>query len=166
MKFKDGIKERPVIVRCGVDKILPFAILFGVYIVLFGTISPGGGFQGGVMIASTVVYLYLAYGYKTATTAVKAKYLSVAESLGSILYVLLGFLGIFAGAVFAKNVFFDDGAVGSLISAGNITFMGYAVGIKVLTGMGFLILLLLGLLAPNMGTQKETEYVSEEEDDE
>ena len=165
MKFKDGIKERQIIVQCGVDRILPFALLFGVYIVLFGTISPGGGFQGGVMVASAALYLYLAYGYKTATTAVKLEYLSVAESIGSILYVLLGFIGIFAGAVFAKNVFFDDGAVGSLISAGNITFMGYAVGIKVLTGMGFLILLLLGLLAPGVGSKEEVELEDEEDDE-
>ena len=165
MKFKDGITERQVIVKCGVDRILPFALLFGVYIVLFGTISPGGGFQGGVMVASAALYLYLAYGYKTATTAIKLEYLSVAESLGSILYVLLGFIGIFAGAVFAKNVFFNDGAVGSLISAGNITFMGYAVGIKVLTGMGFLILLLLGLLAPGVGSKEEVEFEDEEDDE-
>ncbi len=165
MKFKDGIEERQIIVKCGVDRILPFALLFGVYIILFGTISPGGGFQGGVMVASTAIFLYLGYGYKTASDAVKFRYLSVIESIGSILYVLLGFVGIFAGAVFAKNVFFDDGEVGNLISAGNITFMGYAVGIKVLTGMGFLILLLLGLLAPGVGTRQEEGFIDEEDDE-
>lgn len=165
MKFKDGITERHVIVQCGVDRILPFALLFGVYIILFGTISPGGGFQGGVMVASAALYLYLAYGYKTATKAVKLEYLRVAESIGSILYVLLGFVGIIGGAVFAKNIFFNDGAVGDLISAGNITFMGYAVGIKVLTGMGFLILLLLGLLAPGVGTRQEEGFEDEEDEE-
>lgn len=165
MKFKDGITERQVIVQCGVDRILPFALLFGVYIILFGTISPGGGFQGGVMVASAALYLYLAYGYKTATTVVKLEYLRVAESIGSILYVLLGFVGIIGGAVFAKNIFFNDGAVGDLISAGNITFMGYAVGIKVLTGMGFLILLLLGLLAPGVGTRQEEGFEDEEDEE-
>ncbi len=164
MKFKDGIEERHVIVKCGVDRILPFALLFGIYIILFGTISPGGGFQGGVMVASVAIFLYLAYGYKTATEAVKFRYLSVVEALGSIIYVILGFVGIFAGAVFAKNVFFDDGEVGNLISAGNITFMGYAVGIKVLTGMGYLILVLLGLLAPGVGSKEEEG--TEEEDEE
>ena len=165
MKFKDGIKERQVIVKCGVDRILPFALLFGVYIILFGTISPGGGFQGGVMVASAALYLYLAYGYKTASETVKLQYLSTAESIGSILYVLLGFVGIIAGSVFAKNVFFDDGEVGNLISAGNITFMGYAVGIKVLTGMAFLILLLLGLLAPGVGTKEEPGFEDEEDEE-
>ena len=52
MKFKDGIKERNIIIKCGADKFLPFALTFGLYIILFGTISPGGGFQGGVCVAS------------------------------------------------------------------------------------------------------------------
>ena len=63
MKFKDGIKERNIIVKCGADMFLPFALLFGIYIILFGTVSPGGGFQGGVMVASAALLLYLGYGY-------------------------------------------------------------------------------------------------------
>ena len=52
MKFKNGITEKQIIVRCAADKILPFSLVFGIYIILFGTISPGGGFQGGVLVAS------------------------------------------------------------------------------------------------------------------
>ena len=57
MKFKEGITEKNVIVKCGSDKFLPFAVTFGIYIIMFGTISPGGGFQGGVIVASAALLL-------------------------------------------------------------------------------------------------------------
>ena len=149
MRFKDGIKEQNIIVRCGAGKFLPFAVTFGIYVILFGTVSPGGGFQGGVIVASAVLLLYLGYGYNTLTKAINSEALRINEAIGASIYVILGLLGIVAGANFCRNIFFDNGNAGDLISAGNITFMGYAVGFKVLSGVGFLLLLMLGLLAPD-----------------
>ena len=165
MKFKDGITEKNIIVKCAADKFLPFSLVFGIYIILFGTVSPGGGFQGGVIVASAALLIFLGYGYQTASDCIKSEVLRVSESLGATLYVLLGFLGIFAGACFCRNVFFNDGAVGDLISAGTITFMGYSVGFKVLTGVAFLLLLMLGLLAPEAKAKGADEYEYEEEEE-
>ena len=162
MSFKDGIKERHIVVKCGADTFLPFALVFGIYIILFGTVSPGGGFQGGVMVASAALLLYLGYGYTTAKRAINTEVLRVNEACGATLYVVLGFIGIIAGANFCRNVFFNDGAVGDLISAGTITFMGYSVGYKVLAGVGFLLLLMLGLLAPEADDEG---YVREEDEE-
>lgn len=147
MKFKKGIKEHDIIVKCAADKFLPFAVVFGLYVILFGTVSPGGGFQGGVIVASAVLLLYLGYGYKTTTDTVPMEVLRVNEAVGASFYVILGVIGIILGCNFATNVFYNIGAVGDLISAGTITFMSYTVGYKVLTGVGFLLLLMLGLLA-------------------
>ena len=155
MKFKNGIKEKSVIVKCGADMMLPFAVVFGIYIILFGTVSPGGGFQGGVMVASAALLLYLAYGYKGAKDAINTEVLRVSEALGATLYVIFALCGLFVGANFCRNIFFDNGAVGDLISAGTITFMGYSVGFKVLTGVGFLLLLMLGLLAPDTDEEED-----------
>lgn len=148
MKFKKGITEKNIVIKCGADMLLPFAIVFGIYIILFGTVSPGGGFQGGVMVASAAVLLYLGYGYNVAKNAINTETLRVSEALGATLYVLFALCGLFLGANFCRNVFFDNGAVGDLISAGTITFMGYSVGFKVLTGVGFLLMLLMSILAP------------------
>ena len=168
MKFKQGITEKNIIVKCSADKILPFSLVFGIYIILFGTISPGGGFQGGVITASAVLLLYIGYGYSTASAAVKQDVLRVCEPLGATLYVILGLCGIVLGSVFCRNVFFNDGKIGDLVSAGNITFMGWTVGFKVLTGIGFLILLMLGLLAPEFKKTKDPDYelMVDEEDEE
>ncbi|MBR0091610.1 MAG: MnhB domain-containing protein [Lachnospiraceae bacterium] len=149
MKFKDGIKEKNIIVKCGADKFLPFAITFGLYVILFGTVSPGGGFQGGVIVASAAIMIYLGNGFHIVSRALRSETLRVGEALGASLYVFLGLLGIIGGANFCRNIFFDNGEVGDLISAGTITYMSYAVGFKVLTGVGFLLLLLLGILAPD-----------------
>lgn len=155
MKFKSGISEKNVIMKCGADMMLPFAVVFGIYIILFGTVSPGGGFQGGVMVAAAAVLLYLAYGYNTARQAINTEVLRVGEACGATLYVILGLCGLFVGANFCRNIFFDNGAVGDLISAGTITFMGFSVGFKVLTGVGFLLLLMMSLLAPDADDEEE-----------
>ena len=148
MKYKKGIESRNTIIKCGADMMLPFALVFGLYVILFGTVSPGGGFQGGVIVASACLLLYLGYGYKTAKSAINMEVLRVNEAIGAILYTLLGVCGVFLGVRFCQNVFFNSSAVGDLASAGTISFMSWAVGYKVLTGVGFLLLLMLGLLAP------------------
>lgn len=157
MKFKNGITEKNVVVKCGADMMLPFALVFGIYIILFGTVSPGGGFQGGVMVAAAAVLLYLGYGYNTAKNAINTEVLRVGEACGATLYVILGLCGIVLGGLFCQNVFFNNGAIGDLISAGTITYMGYSVGFKVLTGVGFLLLLMMSLLAPDSDEEEEEE---------
>ena len=157
MRFKEDISERSIIVKCAADKFLPFSLMFGIYIILFGTVSPGGGFQGGVIAASGVLLLYLGYGWKTARKAVDPEVLRINESCGASLYVLLGLAGIVLGANFARNVFVGTGEFGDLVSGGTITFMGWTVGWKVLTGVSFLLLLMLGLLAPGSDDEEEEE---------
>ena len=149
MKYKKGIRQHNIIIKCGADMLLPFALVFGLYIILFGTVSPGGGFQGGVIVSSACLLIYLGYGYKTASNCINMEVLRVNEALGAVVYTMLGVCGVVLGLRFCQNVFFDSGAVGDMTSAGTITYMSYAVGYKVLTGVGFLLLLMLGLLAPD-----------------
>lgn len=154
MHFKEGIHERNIIVRCGADRILPFALTFGLYIIIYGTVSPGGGFQGGVTVASAILFLYLAYGYDKTTLTVNPEVLRINEAIGASIYIMLGLAGILTGMNFCRNWIFDNGAVGDVISAGTVTFMGYTVGYKVLTGVGFLLILMLGLLGPDASDEK------------
>ena len=166
MKFKSGIKEQNIIVKCGADKLLPFFLLFGLYVILFGTVSPGGGFQGGVLVSSAALLLYLGYNYKTVTKTAGMKALHISDSIGTIIYVILGLVGLVGGSVFCKNIFFASGDVGDMLSAGNITFMSYAVGFHVIAGVAFLLLLMVGLLVPDMVKKDEVEIIDEEEDEE
>ena len=55
-------KKTHAISRCASDLFLPLACVFGCYVVLHGSTSPGGGFQGGVLVASAILLVYLGYG--------------------------------------------------------------------------------------------------------
>lgn len=154
MKMKDGIKTKNIIVKCGADSMLPFAIIFGMVVILFGSVSPGGGFQGGVCVAAAAIMIYLGYGTKTAKEAINMECIRVNEGIGAVIYVVLALIAVFMGANFCFNTL-KFGHIGDMLAGGTITFMSYAVGYKVLTGVGFLLLMMLGMLGANDEEEEE-----------
>lgn len=143
MNEKPVIKN--VIARCGADKILPIGIVYMLYIILHGHLSPGGGFQGGVLMVALIALVYLGHGYQVTVDAFSYHILHTSEGLASIFYVALGLLGVAMGAQFAQNVLYTHGAIGDLYSSGTIFWMNVTVGIKVLTGVGSIALLMIGV---------------------
>ena len=144
--MKNGITVKNVIQPCGVDSILPLALVYICYIILHGHLSPGGGFQGGVLVAAVVAMIALAYGYEAAERAISFELVHDGEGLASVIYVALALMGVAVGAQFAQNVLYTQGAVGELYSSGTIFWMNVTVGVKVLTGVGSIALLMLGLV--------------------
>ena len=149
------MNEKPVvknvITKCGCDKILPVACVYILYIILHGHLSPGGGFQGGVLIVALVALVCLGHGYQKTIETFSYHLLHTTEGYASIFYVALGFLGVAMGAHFAENVLYRQGAIGSLYSAGTIFWMNVTVGVKVITGVGSIALLMLGVLRNDEG---------------
>ena len=143
------MNEKPVvknvIVRCGCDKILPVIGVYILYIILHGHLSPGGGFQGGVLTVALIVLIFLGHGYEATVETVSYHLLHRTEGFASIFYVALGLLGVAMGAHFAQNVLYL-GRIGELYSSGTIFWMNVTVGVKVITGVGSIALLLLGTL--------------------
>ena len=144
-------KRDDLIVRSLADSYLPIALVLGVYVILHGHNSPGGGFQGGVLAASGVLLLYLGYGFRGIASAINMERMHRLEAVGAIAYVLFAMLGIFAGYNFCRNILWSSGNIGDLWSSGTIALMNYAVGFKVLTGVGFLLLLVIYLLGMDEG---------------
>ena len=144
MNEKPRIKR--VIQRCGCDAVLPFALVYVLYIILHGHLSPGGGFQGGVLMAGVVILVYLGHGFEATVDALSYHTLHAGEGIASIAYVALAMMGVAVGAQFAQNVLYQQGATGDLYSSGTIFWMNVTVGVKVITGVGSIALLLLGLL--------------------
>ena len=144
------MNEKPVvknvIARCASDKILPLAVVYILYIILHGHLSPGGGFQGGVLMVAVVALICLGHGYETTIETLSYHLMHTTEGFASVFYVALGFLGVAMGAHFAQNVLYTHGAIGNLYSAGTIFWMNVTVGVKVITGVGSIALLLLGVL--------------------
>ena len=144
-----------VILRCGADKILPMAIVYMFYIILHGHLSPGGGFQGGVLMVGIVTLLYFGHGFDTTCRAIHPNFLHGAEGFMSILYVAAAMLGIAYLGNFCQNVFSNIGNIGELFSSGTIFIMDTIVGLKVLTGVGVLAITMLGLLMAKGTGEKE-----------
>ena len=145
--MNENIKVKNVVLRCGADSLLPLMLVYMLYIIFHGHLSPGGGFQGGVLMVAAVTILYLGHGYEATTRALSADLLHGTEGFASVMYVALALLGVCAGAQFCENILYQHGAVGDLYSSGTIFWMNLTVGVKVLTGVGSIALLMLGLVS-------------------
>ena len=144
--MNEKIKVKNVVLRCGADSLLPLMLVYMLYIIFHGHLSPGGGFQGGVLMVAAVTILYLGHGYETTTRSLSANLLHGTEGFASVMYVALAMLGVSIGVQFCQNILFKHGAIGDLYSAGTIFWMNVTVGLKVLTGVGSLALLMIGLV--------------------
>jgi len=109
-------------------------LLFGVYIVLHGHISPGGGFAGGLIIALSFIHLMLAFGKDATLKRLSEAKAAFLESIGALLFLLIGTLGLFAGYFFI-NYFTNKGEPFTLFSAGIIPLCNIAIAIKVGVGL-------------------------------
>ena len=70
------------IIRTIVQKLFPFIVLFGLYLISHGHLSPGGGFQGGVVIGTAIILLALSYGIEKTVKKFENKRLRMLEKLG------------------------------------------------------------------------------------
>lgn len=116
----------------------PVSVLFGIDLVTHGQLTPGGGFQGGVVLASAVLLIYLAGEYDDLHGLYGETTLERAEAFGGGAYIMLGLLGLMTGGAFMQNVL-PLGRSGSVFSAGTVPFINLAVGIEI--GAGFVMLL-------------------------
>jgi multicomponent Na+:H+ antiporter subunit B len=118
-------------------------LLFGIYIVLHGHLSPGGGFAGGVIIALSFVHLMLAFGKETALKKISKNLASNLESIGALMFLSIALLGFFGGAFFLNIL--NKGMPFKLFSAGTIPLSNLSIGLKVGVGL-FAIFLALVIL--------------------
>ena len=140
-------KDYDVILRSGGDSLLPFVLVYKLYIILHGHLSPGGGFQGGVLMAGVVILIYLGHGFEATVDALSYHTLHRGEGVASVVYVALALMGVAAGAQFCQNILYTHGSIGDLYSSGTIFWMNVTVGVKVITGIGSISLLMISLLA-------------------
>ena len=144
-----------IVPKCGCDAVMPFALVYMFYIILHGHLSPGGGFQGGVLMVAVVVLLYLGHGYKTTTSVLSFGFMHKFEGFASICYIAFAMIGVAYLGNFCYNAFAFEGGIGDLWSSGTIFLMNSAVGAKVLTGVGVLGLSMIGLLVAENGKEEE-----------
>lgn len=141
------------IVKTIASIIFPFITIYGLYVIAHGHLTPGGGFQGGAIVASGCAMILVAYGSVWTMGKIKEKNLSLFESLGAICFILLAFLGLGFGAVFFNNflvgsdfLFGTIPATGSgladINTGGVLPLMNFAVGLKVIVGLFVIVLVM------------------------
>lgn len=105
-------------------------VVFGIYEASHGQLTPGGGFQGGVILATAPLLVFLAGRVRTFERAVSHPLTEFAEALGAAGYAIIGVSALFAGTAFLTN-WVPLGQTGSLFSSGTIELISVAVGIEV-----------------------------------
>jgi len=142
------------IVREAANLLFPFILVFGFYIVLHGHLTPGGGFQGGAVIATGFVLLFVAYSYPQITERIGVGALHNTETLGLLLFIVTALIALGFGVTFFTNWMLDIGPIlnnpvafgpnpGDLNTAGVIPVMNLAVGIEVLGALSVIVLYMM-----------------------
>ena len=105
-------------------------VLVGLWLVAFGFVTPGGGFQGGVAISSGALLLYLAAGYREWSAFSDQTILDPIKGIGGGGYVVIGLAALIGGLPFLTN-FFHGGVTGTVFSGGSAAFVNWSAGIEV-----------------------------------
>lgn len=114
--------------------VVPPVALFGIYLVLHGHLTPGGGFPGGVIVAATFILLILSFGKEVTLQKLKATTASILESVGALIFLSLALIGMATGGWFFMN-FLPKGHPLKIISAGFIPLCNIGIGLKVSGGI-------------------------------
>ncbi|OQY40656.1 hypothetical protein B6228_01210 [Candidatus Atribacteria bacterium 4572_76] len=122
------------IIKTIAQKLFPFIVLFGFYLISHGHLSPGGGFQGGVVLGTAIILLALSHSIEQTEKKFRSRWLNMLEKLGILTLIFLGFLGILLGYSFLSN-FLPLGKPGQIASGGLMLLFNIAIGIKVAAGV-------------------------------
>lgn len=129
-----GIRRTPAtqdsdsgpILRAGGDLLLPLLLVVGFYIILHGHLTPGGGFQGGVILASAFFIPVLA----RPSTSLNHTGMILIEGGAGAAFILIGLAALYNGGEFLQPLL-GKGVMGNLLSAGTLPLLYLAVGLKV-----------------------------------
>ncbi len=113
----------------GLGLVGPLVVL-GLYVIVHGHLTPGGGFQGGVVLASAFVLVHVAGRYLILKRVRPMPLVEITEAGGAAGFVLVGLGGMIAGSMFLFN-FLPLGEPGTLLSAGIIPLLNISVGLEV-----------------------------------
>ncbi|MEW7981183.1 MAG: hydrogen gas-evolving membrane-bound hydrogenase subunit E [Candidatus Sedimenticola endophacoides] len=126
-----GTRRRPIppgeLLETGSRLLTPLILLLGVHIFVNGHLTPGGGFQGGAILASATLLLLLANPMRRFSH----RLIRLLESLSGLLFVLIGLLGLLLAGDFLDNRILPLGTLGELTSAGAIPLIYSLIGLKV-----------------------------------
>ncbi|MER6282815.1 hydrogen gas-evolving membrane-bound hydrogenase subunit E [Streptomyces sviceus] len=111
--------------------VLPVALLTGLYVIAHGQLSPGGGFQGGVVAATSLHLLYLGADYRALERVRPVALYETGDAIATSAYVVTGLAGLIGGSAFLANTVLPYGTFNTLSSGGTVPLLNAAVGMEV-----------------------------------
>ena len=136
-----------LIVKTATKLVRTFILVFGLYLVFYGHLSPGGGFAGGVVCAGLYILLMLAFGRAATEKRFRESWLGKLDSLAILAFLIIGVLGARYGAGFLAN-FIHHAAPGpkyDLASAGTIPLANLAIWLKVAASLALAFVALVAM---------------------
>lgn len=121
-------------VRLGGVVMIGGCLLVGLWLAAFGYVTPGGGFQGGVVVAGAILLLYLVGNHRDYRPFRDERVLDPLEALGAGGYVVVGLAALASGTAFLTNLL-GYGKTGTLLSGGGVAVLNWAAGIAVSVAM-------------------------------
>ncbi|TQJ91256.1 MnhB domain-containing protein [Streptomyces sp. SLBN-31] len=110
--------------------LVPVTLLLGLWTIAYGYLTPGGGFQGGVICAGAALLIWIAASYRDHRRLTPTALVDAAEGTGAAAYIAVGLAALAAGQAFLAG-FLPLGTVGSLLSGGTIALLNWATGLEV-----------------------------------
>jgi multicomponent Na+:H+ antiporter subunit B len=120
-------------VRVLTTAVFGFSLLFGFYIGTHGQLTPGGGFQGGVIVAAAPMLLYVAENFEAFRRILAPHLMEFFEALGAAAYAVVGLAALALGVPFLTNIL-PLGQTGDVFSSGTIAMISVCVGVEVAAG--------------------------------
>lgn len=114
--------------------LIPVTLALGIDVVVHGGVTPGGGFQGGVILATGLHLLYVTGSYPALDRLRPVTTFAIADGVGAAGFAVIGLIGLVAAGGFLANLL-PYGDLGQLLSAGTVQLLTVVVGVEVVGGM-------------------------------
>ncbi len=138
-----------LIIQTAVRLLVPFIQLFGLYVIVHGHYSPGGGFQGGVILGASFVLLVLAYDLQHSLAHMTERVNEVLGNVGALIFVGTGVLAAIFG-----GLFLDYSALDVLIPLGPIEWRSFGIFV-VEVGVGMAVMSIMASLFWDLSSNGE-----------
>ena len=122
-------RDSSEILRTGADVLAPALVFFGCYIFMGGHLTPGGGFQGGVILGASFIMIAIAYNLRVAIGWLSPKLCVVFAALGVALYGAIGFLCLLLGGDFLDYGVLSRILPLSAVEARSMGILGVEIGV-------------------------------------
>jgi len=126
--------ERSEIVSIISRKLVPYILLFGLYLISYGHLSPGGGFQGGVVLGAGIILLCLSHGIFLTEKKFPLEKIAFLEAFMITIFILLGIVGLIIAKSFLGNIF-PLKKIEEVPTAGFVFLLNLVIGLKVGAGI-------------------------------